>query len=58
MTDHQLSKLYKEYRDRLVTVTRLYVRENAVAEDIVADSFVQLHAHFREIPSDMNIGLI
>lgn len=56
MTDHQLSKLYKEYRDRLVTVARLYVRENAVAEDIVADSFVQLHAHCREIPSDMNIG--
>ena len=56
MTDHQLSKLYKEYRDRLVTVARLYVRENAVAEDIVADSFVQLHSHIADIPSDMNIG--
>ena len=56
MTDHQLSKLYKEYRDRLMTVARLYVRENAVAEDIVADSFVQLHSHIADIPSDMNIG--
>ena len=39
-----------------MAVARLYVRENAVAEDIVADSFVQLHSHIADIPSDMNIG--
>ena len=55
MKDHQFSNLYVEYHDRLVTVARLYVRDKMTAEDIVADSFVQLYAHIGDIPADMNI---
>ena len=56
MKEHQFSNLYNEYHDRLLTVARLYVRDKMTAEDIVADSFVQLHTHVEDIPEDMNIG--
>ena len=39
-----------------VTVARLYVRDKMTAEDIVADSFVQLYTHVEDIPEDMIIG--
>ena len=56
MTDHHFEILYKDYHDRLVTVARLYVRNAMVAEDIVADSFVQLYSHIDALPADSNYG--
>ena len=56
MTDKQFEILYKDYHDRLVTVARLYVRNAMTAEDIVADSFVQLHSHIDALPTDTNYG--
>lgn len=35
----KFARLYDEYKSRLVAIARRYVREEMVAEDIVADSF-------------------
>ena len=55
MTDHQFKKLYEDYCDRLVTVSRLYVRDRMVAEDIVADSFVRLYRAAGSLPADVKL---
>ncbi len=55
MTDLQFRQLYEEYCNRLVAVARLYVRELAMAEDIVADSFVRLYRAAPSLPEDVRI---
>ena len=54
-TSSKLVRLYKDYREPLVTVARLYVRDRVVAEDIVADSFVKLHHAIDSLDDDANL---
>ena len=55
MTDVQFRQLYEAYSDRLVAIARLYVREMASAEDIVADSFVRLYRAAPSLPDGVRI---
>ena len=48
-------RLYNDYREPLVSVARLYVRDRMVAEDVVADSFVRLHGAIESLPEDVNL---
>ena len=47
--------LYNDYREPLVSIARLYVRDRMVAEDVVADSFVRLHHAMPTLPDDTNL---
>ena len=47
-----LVRLYKDYREPLVTVARLFVRDRMAAEDLVADSFVRLYHVLPTLPED------
>ena len=51
----KLVRLYEDYREPLVTVARLYVRDRGVAEDIVADSFVKLHHAMETLEDNVNL---
>lgn len=55
MTDRQFKHLYEVFQDRLVLVARLYVREQSVAEDIVADSFIRLYRVAPTLPEDVKL---
>ena len=55
MTDVQFRHLYEEYCHRLVAIARLYVREMASAEDIVADSFVRLYRAAPSLPEGVRL---
>lgn len=51
----KLVRLYEDYREPLVLVARLYVRDRMVAEDVVADSFVKLHHAIETLDEDANL---
>lgn len=52
MTDTEFNKLYKENAAQLKVFARRYVRDEVVAEDLVADSFVKLYRKWDSIPPD------
>lgn len=51
----QFGYLYNQYRQRLVIIARRYVRDRAIAEDIVADSFVAFWNSKDKISTDTNL---
>ena len=55
LDSYKLTRLYNDYREPLVTVARLYVRDRMVAEDIVADSFVKLYHALPSLPEDTRV---
>jgi len=48
----RLQRLFEDYYLPLVAIARLYVRDKMVAEDIVADSFVNFHFALPSLPED------
>lgn len=56
LTDNDFKILYEDYKERLVTIATLYVRDRMAAEDIVADSFVRLYYALPTLSSDVKIA--
>lgn len=52
MTSREFGSLFMKYKDRYVSIARSYVRDSAVAEDIVADSFAKFWDRRHEISID------
>lgn len=50
----RLQRLFEDYYRPLVGIARLYVRDKMVAEDIVADSFVNFYFALPSLPEDTN----
>lgn len=50
----KFARLYDEYKTRLVTIASRYVRDNVVAEDIVADSFASFWKKMEYLSEDTN----
>jgi len=55
MTDTEFNKLYKENAAQLHVFARRYVRDEAVAEDLIADSFVKLYHKRDSLPPDTSV---
>ncbi|MCC8036483.1 MAG: RNA polymerase sigma-70 factor [Rikenellaceae bacterium] len=51
----EFGRLFSRYRHRFETVARRYVRDGAVAEDIVSDSFMAFWAGRERLAEDSNI---
>ncbi len=56
LTDNDFKILYENYKERLVTIATLYVRDRTAAEDIVADSFIRFYHAFPTLPVDVKIA--
>lgn len=55
LTAKQFETVYLEYRSLFVCRAYRYVRDEEVASDIVADSFMAFWEHRRSVPADVNI---
>lgn len=55
LTHQQFAELFKAYKARFIVIANGYVRDFAVAEDIVTDSFIALWEQRDNLPSDTNI---
>lgn len=49
MTSQEFGVLFMKYRDRYVSIARSYVRDTAIAEDIVGDAFTKFWDNRSEI---------
>lgn len=54
-TSAEFGKLFSEYKPRFVAVACRYVRNAAVAEDLVSDSFMAFWEIRESLPADINI---